>query len=104
MRWYGRTAAREEIVGRAAILEIIRDERKLSSDRRTLHEPIRQVMRAVRAALDRQEELLYPVKPRVLFLRWENGTPNRSPGSLTSTGSLRPRAPLDEGGPHPPYS
>ena len=32
-----------------------------------VHEPIRQVMRAVKEALDRQAELLQPVKPRVLF-------------------------------------
>lgn len=59
--------AREEIVGRNAILEMIRDERKLSSIVARSTEPIGQVMRAVRAALDLQAELLYPVKPRVLF-------------------------------------
>jgi superfamily II DNA or RNA helicase len=59
--------AREEIVGREAILELIRDESKLARITAKSHEPIRQIMRAVRTALDRQAELLYPVKPRVLF-------------------------------------
>jgi superfamily II DNA or RNA helicase len=59
--------AREEIVGREAILEVIRDERKLANITAKSTEPIRQVMREVRAELDRQAELLYPVKPRVLF-------------------------------------
>lgn len=59
--------SREEIVGRDAMLGILQDERKLARITAKSHEPIRQVMRAVRAALDRQEELLYPVKPRVLF-------------------------------------
>jgi superfamily II DNA or RNA helicase/very-short-patch-repair endonuclease len=59
--------SREEIVGRDAMLKILQDERKLARITAKSHEPIRQVMRAVRAALDRQEELLYPVKPRVLF-------------------------------------
>ena len=59
--------SREEIVGRDALLELISDERKLARITAKSHEPIRQVMREVRAALDRQAELLYPVKPRVLF-------------------------------------
>ena len=59
--------SREEIVGRQAILELIKDERKLARITAKSHEPIRQVMRAVKTALDRQAELLYPVKPRVLF-------------------------------------
>lgn len=58
---------REEIKGRELLLEIIKDERKLSIITAKSHEPIRQVMRAVRAALDQQSQLLYPVKPRVLF-------------------------------------
>lgn len=58
---------REEIRGREAILELLKDERKLARITAKSHEPIRQVMRAVRAALGRQAELLYPVKPRVLF-------------------------------------
>lgn len=58
---------REEVRGREAILELIKDERKLSTITAKSHEPIRQVMRAVRTALDRQRELLFPVKPRVLF-------------------------------------
>jgi superfamily II DNA or RNA helicase len=58
---------REEIVGREAILEIISDEKKLARITAKSHEPIRQMMRSVKAALDSQAELLYPVKPRVLF-------------------------------------
>jgi superfamily II DNA or RNA helicase len=59
--------SRQEIVGREALLALLQDERKLARITAKSHEPIRQVMRAVRAALDRQAELLYPVKPRVLF-------------------------------------
>jgi superfamily II DNA or RNA helicase len=59
--------AREEIVGRASLLEMIKDERKLARITAKSNEPIRQVMRAVKAALDRQAALLHPVKPRVLF-------------------------------------
>jgi superfamily II DNA or RNA helicase len=59
--------AREEIVGREALTEVIKDERKLARITAKSHEPIRQVMREVRSSLDRQAELLHPVKPRVLF-------------------------------------
>ena len=59
--------AREEIVGRDALLDMITDERRLARITAKSNEPIRQVMRLVRAALDSQAELLYPVKPRVLF-------------------------------------
>lgn len=58
---------REEIIGREALLEMIKDERKLARITAKSNEPIRQIMRAVKAALDRQAELLHPVKPRVLF-------------------------------------
>ena len=58
---------REEIVGREAILEMIKDERKLARITAKSNEPIRQVMRAVKEALDLQANLLHPVKPRVLF-------------------------------------
>ncbi len=58
---------REEIIGREAILELLKDERRLANVTAKSHEPIRQVMRAVKAALDRQSELLNPIKPRVLF-------------------------------------
>jgi superfamily II DNA or RNA helicase len=58
---------REEIVGREALLEMIKDERKLARITAKSNEPIRQIMRAAKAALDRQAELLHPVKPRVLF-------------------------------------
>lgn len=59
--------AREEILGRDALLEMIKDERKLARITARSYEPIRQVMRAVKASLDRQAEILQPVKPRVLF-------------------------------------
>jgi superfamily II DNA or RNA helicase/very-short-patch-repair endonuclease len=59
--------AREEIRGREAVLEILKDEHKLARITAKSTEPIRQVMRAVKAALDVQTELLYPVKPRVLY-------------------------------------
>jgi superfamily II DNA or RNA helicase len=59
--------SREEIRGREAILDLLKDEKKLATITAKSHEPIRQVMRAVRAALDHQTALLNPVKPRVLF-------------------------------------
>jgi len=59
--------SREEIVGRDALMELIADPRKLARITAKSNEPIRQVMRTVKAALDRQAEILYPVKPRVLF-------------------------------------
>src|SRR6266480_5915411 len=59
--------SREEIVGRDALLEIIQDERKLARITAKSDTSIRQVMRAAKLALVQQEELLYPVKPRVLF-------------------------------------
>lgn len=58
---------KEEVVGRDALLEIIEDEHKLAGITAKSEEPIRQVMREVRRALDEQAELLHPVKPRVLF-------------------------------------
>jgi len=58
---------REEIVGRDALLEIIKDERKLARITAKSEEPIRQLMREVHRALDEQAQLLHPVKPRVLF-------------------------------------
>lgn len=65
MVWSG--GLKEEIVGRDALLEIIKDERKLAGITAKSEEPIRQVMREVRRVLDEQAELLHPVKPRVLF-------------------------------------
>jgi superfamily II DNA or RNA helicase len=59
--------AEEEIVSREAVLKVIKDERKLARIVAKSNEPIRQIMRAARAALDRQAELLHPIKPRVLF-------------------------------------
>lgn len=59
--------AREEIVGREALLELVKDERKLARITAKSDAPIKQIMRVVRDELDRQAELLYPIKPRVLF-------------------------------------
>jgi superfamily II DNA or RNA helicase len=59
--------AREEIVGRDKLLAVLGDERKLARITAKSTEPIRQVMRVVRDALDRQTQLLHPIKPRVLF-------------------------------------
>ena len=59
--------SREEIIGREALLAIIGDEKKLARITAKSDEPIRHLMRAVRESLDAQAELLYPVKPRVLF-------------------------------------
>lgn len=58
---------REEVVGREAVLEIVKNEQKLANITAKSTEPIRQVMRATKAALDTQAKLLQPVKPRVLF-------------------------------------
>lgn len=58
---------REEITGRDALLQVITDERRLANITARSYEPIRQVMRVVRRCLDQQAELLYPIKPRVLF-------------------------------------
>jgi superfamily II DNA or RNA helicase len=58
---------REEVVGREAIVALLEDEHRLATVTAKSHEPIRQVMRSVRTALDLQKTLLNPVKPRVLF-------------------------------------
>ena len=58
---------REEIVGREALLELVQDERKVARITAKSDESIRQVMSVVKTALAEQRELLYPVKPRVLF-------------------------------------
>lgn len=58
---------REEIRGREQIMALLDDERKLARVTARSHEPIRQVMRAARRALDEQATLLAPIKPRVLF-------------------------------------
>jgi superfamily II DNA or RNA helicase len=57
----------EEIAGREALLELVKDDRKLARITAKSDESIRQVMRVVKTALAEQIELLYPVKPRVLF-------------------------------------
>lgn len=57
----------EEIMGRAALLELINDERKIARITAKSDASIRQVMRATKRALDRQAQVLAPIKPRVLF-------------------------------------
>lgn len=59
--------SREEIIGRDALLELVKDERKLARITAKSDTSIRQVMRAVKSALERQAQLVYPIKPRVLF-------------------------------------
>jgi superfamily II DNA or RNA helicase len=63
----GPDGSREEVVGRDAVLELLGNERKLARLTAKSNAPIRQVMKTVKKELDRQAELLYPVKPRVLF-------------------------------------
>lgn len=58
---------RSEITGRDALLELIHDERKLARITAKSDISIRQVMHAVKAALQEQRQRLYPIKPRVLF-------------------------------------
>lgn len=58
---------REEIIGRENLLELIKDERKLARITAKSDASIRQMMRTVKAVLDEQTKVLYPVKPRVLF-------------------------------------
>lgn len=58
---------REEIVGREALLDAIRDPRKVARITAKSDASIHHVMRAVRRALDDQTSRLAPVKPRVLF-------------------------------------
>lgn len=59
--------SREEITGRETLLELLKDEKKLARVVAKSDASIRRVIREVRNALDLQTELLYPVKPRVLF-------------------------------------
>ncbi|MGV9308718.1 DEAD/DEAH box helicase family protein [Nonomuraea sp. NPDC003727] len=58
---------REPIVGKAALLEIMNDERKVARITATSEEPIRRVMRIVRDCLAQQTQALSPVRPRALF-------------------------------------
>lgn len=58
---------REEIVGREALLELVKDERKLSRITAKSDVSIRQLMCIVLETLNKQTDLLCPVKPRVLF-------------------------------------
>jgi superfamily II DNA or RNA helicase/very-short-patch-repair endonuclease len=59
--------SREEIVGRDSLLDVISNERKISTIVAKSDASIRQIMRVVKHCLDEQAELLAPVKPRVLF-------------------------------------
>lgn len=59
--------SREEVVGREALLELVSDERKLSTIVAKSDASIRLIMRVAKVCLDQQADLLYPVKPRVLF-------------------------------------
>ena len=58
---------REEIRGREAFLEVIKDEKKLARVTARSTESMRQVMRSVRQSLDAQARAMAPIKPRVLF-------------------------------------
>ena len=57
----------EEVRGRDAVLSLLKDERKLALVTAKSEASIRRIMRATKAALERQAEELYPVKPRVLL-------------------------------------
>lgn len=58
---------REEIIGKAALLEIMHDERKLERITATSEEPIHRIMQIVRGCFDKQAANLAPVRPRILF-------------------------------------
>jgi superfamily II DNA or RNA helicase len=58
---------RDEIAGRNALVALIQDERKIARITAKSDMSIRQIMRSTKSALIRQRELLFPVKPRVLF-------------------------------------
>lgn len=57
----------EVIQGREAILELIKNEHKLSLVTARSEQSIRKILQMVKVALDQQKQELYPVKPRVLF-------------------------------------
>lgn len=57
----------EEIQGRDAVLALLEDERKLALVTAKSEASIRRIMRATKAALERQAAELHPVKPRVLL-------------------------------------
>jgi len=57
----------EEVSGKDNLLEIVDDERRLSTITAKSLEPMRQVMSIVRQRLDYQTQFLYPVKPRILL-------------------------------------
>jgi superfamily II DNA or RNA helicase/very-short-patch-repair endonuclease len=59
--------AREEIVGRQALLQVIQDERKLARITARSDTSIRVMMQAAKSALERQSKELHPIKPRALF-------------------------------------
>jgi superfamily II DNA or RNA helicase/very-short-patch-repair endonuclease len=57
----------EMIVGRAALVDLLRDERKLAHITAISDASIHQVMNVVASCLAAAREVLHPVKPRVLF-------------------------------------
>ena len=57
----------EEIRGRDAVLSLLEEERKLALVTAKSEASIRRIMRATKAALERQAAELYPVKPRALM-------------------------------------
>lgn len=57
----------ERIVGRDALLAVLRDERRLAHITAVSDAPIRQVMSVVAACLAKARKDLHPVKPRVLL-------------------------------------
>ena len=57
----------EIIQGRDAILELIKNERKLANVTAKSEQPIRNILQVVKAALEQQKKELYPIKPRVLL-------------------------------------
>lgn len=58
---------REEIIGKQALLEVMRDERKLARVTATSEEPINKVMQIVQQCLAEQTTALSPIRPRILF-------------------------------------
>lgn len=59
--------SRERVVGRDALLDVLRDERKLATITASSDASIRQVMAVTEQCLQQARKTLHPVKPRVLF-------------------------------------
>ncbi len=58
---------RIEIVGRDALLEVLRDERKMARVTAKSDASIRHLARAAKRALNEQSSVIAPIRPRVLF-------------------------------------